>query len=525
MSALAADTGAGQTSRPVSKDPKQELELLQRRLLEQQRILDMHRQRGNAARGGSAQVPTGAMQGMLPGGPGAAGSFSSCSPSSSPSPPVNTTQSDSPSTAAASLEPKRPVVSSMTVNPSAGHNHISSSDATPSPIPHQNSAQASPISAGTHELSVPTQAASRYSQQPDRQSRSITGPSSPVSPAAATAKKLTGFEQLASLTQGHHELTCNFTAFRTAFDGKFAMLEAMLQQVLKNQQVIHQQGSCILRLQQEVRVLQAQQQNSQQKCQGEYYPNGQGEEDVHQQGAHLPIATSQATASIAHSAKSGRNALSELLDVSQRNQFRILDDIKMIPEDNAYRMVVEAIYREFLRIVSNVGDTDWRIVERKIGLGQVEQLVYYAMDERELVQAYCEWKLWLIPIETVREIHEEMKADNYFNLVGPPEPYLSDEEINDMKKIDQQRMAEEQKHIQQDLQKLAGKTSRMMLDDQQARVEKRAEYKAAVDEYIRETRLNNAFKISGDGTVQSMVPETLTVNRTRPAGFANTQVS
>ncbi|KAJ9458062.1 putative NADH dehydrogenase 1 alpha subcomplex subunit 5 [Diplonema papillatum] len=204
---------------------------------------------------------------------------------------------------------------------------------------------------------------------------------------------------------------------------------------------------------------------------------------------------------------------------------RILDDIKMIPEDNAYRMVVEAIYREFLRIVSNVGDTDWRIVERKIGLGQVEQLVYYAMDERELVQAYCEWKLWLIPIETVREIHEEMKADNYFNLVGPPEPYLSDEEINDMKKIDQQRMAEEQKHIQQDLQKLAGKTSRMMLDDQQARVEKRAEYKAAVDEYIRETRLNNAFKISGDGTVQSMVPETLTVNRTRPAGFANTQVS
>eukprot|EP01061_Rhynchopus_euleeides_P033722 TRINITY_DN5677_c0_g1_i1.p1 TRINITY_DN5677_c0_g1~~TRINITY_DN5677_c0_g1_i1.p1 ORF type:complete len:402 (+),score=108.63 TRINITY_DN5677_c0_g1_i1:94-1299(+) len=179
----------------------------------------------------------------------------------------------------------------------------------------------------------------------------------------------------------------------------------------------------------------------------------------------------------------------------------ILNELKLIPEDNIYRQGCENIYREFLRIVSNVGDNDWAVVERKIGLGQVEQLVQWAMDERELVQSYSEWKLWLIPIETVRELVEESKADTFYARVGPPEPYLSDEEISDMKKIDQQRMAEEQKHIAQDLKKLAGKTTRMMIDESEQREKKRLEYKAAVEEYIRETKLGNSFKIASDGSV------------------------
>eukprot|EP01064_Diplonema_japonicum_P029039 TRINITY_DN4605_c2_g1_i1.p1 TRINITY_DN4605_c2_g1~~TRINITY_DN4605_c2_g1_i1.p1 ORF type:complete len:377 (+),score=112.86 TRINITY_DN4605_c2_g1_i1:47-1177(+) len=180
----------------------------------------------------------------------------------------------------------------------------------------------------------------------------------------------------------------------------------------------------------------------------------------------------------------------------------ILNDLKMIPEDNVYRMNTENIYREFLRIVSNVGDTDWRIVERKIGLGQVEQLIFIAMDERELVQNYAEWKLWLIPVETVREICDETAIDTFAYDAGAPQPYLSEEEINDMKKIDQQRMAEEQKTIQADLKQLSGKTSRMLIDDAAARQRKRTEYKHAIDQYIRETKLDAVVNISSDGAVR-----------------------
>ena len=179
----------------------------------------------------------------------------------------------------------------------------------------------------------------------------------------------------------------------------------------------------------------------------------------------------------------------------------ILNEIKMVPETNVYRQTVENIYREFLRIVTNVGDTDWMIVERKIGLGQVEQLVQYAMDERELVQSYAEWKLWLIPIETIRECVEESKASQYYNKAGPPEPYLSDAEISDMKKIDQQRMAEEQKYIAADLKRISGKSTRMMIDDSESREVKRLQYKAAVEEYIRETKVSRTFEIASDGSV------------------------
>ena len=181
----------------------------------------------------------------------------------------------------------------------------------------------------------------------------------------------------------------------------------------------------------------------------------------------------------------------------------ILEDVKMIPEDQYYRQSVENIYREFLRIVSNVGDTDWRIVERRIGLGQVENLLTFAMDERDLVQQYAEWKLWLVPLETIRQMQEESKADMYFMFVGPPEPYLSEEEIADMKKIDQQRMAEEQKMVGQDLQKLSGRTSRMLMEDKASRLEKREQYKHAVEQYIRETKLDNKFRIASDGSVTS----------------------
>ena len=180
----------------------------------------------------------------------------------------------------------------------------------------------------------------------------------------------------------------------------------------------------------------------------------------------------------------------------------ILTEVKMIPEDVPFRMAIENIYREFLRVVTNVGDTDWFVVERKIGLGQVEQLIEYAMDERELVQMYSEWKLWLIPVETVRELVEESKAGTYYQKVGPPEPYLSDEEIGDMKKIDQQRMAEEQKSVAQDLKRLSGRSSRLLIEDETTRVSKRLAYKAAVEEYIRETKLGHSFKIASDGSVE-----------------------
>jgi len=181
----------------------------------------------------------------------------------------------------------------------------------------------------------------------------------------------------------------------------------------------------------------------------------------------------------------------------------ILDEVRMVPEHTIFRQYIENIYREYLRIVTNVGDTDWRIVERKIGQGQIEQILMYTMDEREQVQNYAEWKLWLIPMETIRELQDEIKSDTYFDFAGPPDPYLSDEEISDLKKIDQQRMAEEQKMLAARVKKLTGKSSRMLADDREWRAQKKAEYEKALQDYYRETVLDRAYTLYSDGTVKA----------------------
>lgn len=182
----------------------------------------------------------------------------------------------------------------------------------------------------------------------------------------------------------------------------------------------------------------------------------------------------------------------------------ILDELRMIPESSMSRQSNENIYREFLRIVTNVGDTDWRIVERKIGLGQVENMIIYAMDDRENVQMEAEQKSWLIPIETVRELEDENRADNYFDFAGPPEPYLSDEEISDLKKIDQQRMAEEQKLLAQDVKKLTGRSSRIVREDMEEKMLQKQEYELACLAYIREAELDRSYELRSDGSVTRM---------------------
>lgn len=62
---------------------------------------------------------------------------------------------------------------------------------------------------------------------------------------------------------------------------------------------------------------------------------------------------------------------------------KTLDEIKAVPEDEGYRKAVESFTRHRLNVCQE--EEDWEAIEKKLGCGQVEELIEEAQDELKLI--------------------------------------------------------------------------------------------------------------------------------------------
>lgn len=62
---------------------------------------------------------------------------------------------------------------------------------------------------------------------------------------------------------------------------------------------------------------------------------------------------------------------------------RTLKEIQAVPEDEGYRKAVESFTRHRLKVCQE--EEDWEQIEKRIGCGQVEELIEEARDELTLI--------------------------------------------------------------------------------------------------------------------------------------------
>lgn len=62
---------------------------------------------------------------------------------------------------------------------------------------------------------------------------------------------------------------------------------------------------------------------------------------------------------------------------------KTLEEIKAVPEDEGYRKAVESFTRHRLNVCQE--EEDWEAIEKKLGCGQVEELIEEAQDELKLI--------------------------------------------------------------------------------------------------------------------------------------------
>ena len=60
-----------------------------------------------------------------------------------------------------------------------------------------------------------------------------------------------------------------------------------------------------------------------------------------------------------------------------------LDEITSVPEDEGYRKAVESFTRHRLQVCKE--EEDWELIEKRLGCGQVEELIEEAKDELKLL--------------------------------------------------------------------------------------------------------------------------------------------
>ena len=74
---------------------------------------------------------------------------------------------------------------------------------------------------------------------------------------------------------------------------------------------------------------------------------------------------------------------------------KIMTAVEAIPADAHYRKTVEATTKYRLGVVESTDD--WGTIEDTIGCGQLEELLFQANCELDLIPAYAEAKLWEDP--------------------------------------------------------------------------------------------------------------------------------
>ncbi|KAH0688188.1 hypothetical protein KY284_018741 [Solanum tuberosum] len=83
---------------------------------------------------------------------------------------------------------------------------------------------------------------------------------------------------------------------------------------------------------------------------------------------------------------------------------KTLEEIKAVPEDEGYRKAVESFTRHRLSVCQEEADSE--MIEKRLGCGQVEELIEEAQDELKLIGHMNEWKPWGIPDDYECEVIE-----------------------------------------------------------------------------------------------------------------------
>ncbi|KAL4383579.1 hypothetical protein GQ457_15G002400 [Hibiscus cannabinus] len=83
---------------------------------------------------------------------------------------------------------------------------------------------------------------------------------------------------------------------------------------------------------------------------------------------------------------------------------KTLKEIQAVPEDEGYRKAVESFTRHRLNICQE--EEDWEEIEKRLGCGQVEELIEEARDELTLIGKMIEWDPWGVPDDYECEVIE-----------------------------------------------------------------------------------------------------------------------
>ncbi|KAJ0267239.1 NADH dehydrogenase [Hirschfeldia incana] len=83
---------------------------------------------------------------------------------------------------------------------------------------------------------------------------------------------------------------------------------------------------------------------------------------------------------------------------------KTLKEIQTVPEDEGYRKAVESFTRHRLNVCKE--EEDWEAIEKRLGCGQVEELIEEAQDELTLIAKMIEWDPWGVPDDYECEVIE-----------------------------------------------------------------------------------------------------------------------
>ncbi|XP_027358710.1 probable NADH dehydrogenase [ubiquinone] 1 alpha subcomplex subunit 5, mitochondrial [Abrus precatorius] len=98
---------------------------------------------------------------------------------------------------------------------------------------------------------------------------------------------------------------------------------------------------------------------------------------------------------------------------------KTLNEIQKVPEDEGYRKAVESFTKHRLKVCRE--EEDWEAIEKRLGCGQVEELIEEARDELKLISHMIEWDPWGVPDDYECEVIEnDAPVPKHVPLHRPP---------------------------------------------------------------------------------------------------------
>ncbi|XP_014499359.1 probable NADH dehydrogenase [ubiquinone] 1 alpha subcomplex subunit 5, mitochondrial [Vigna radiata var. radiata] len=98
---------------------------------------------------------------------------------------------------------------------------------------------------------------------------------------------------------------------------------------------------------------------------------------------------------------------------------KTLKEIQKVPEDEGYRKAVESFTKHRLSVCKE--EEDWEAIEKRLGCGQVEELIEEAQDELKLISYMIEWDPWGVPDDYECEVIEnDAPVPKHVPLHRPP---------------------------------------------------------------------------------------------------------